>query len=82
MRHSIWLCATSQVRNKGIPASPGRVKEAWGDLTDDELDMIDGRRDRLVGKIQERYGYSRMEAEQEVDRFLTGLDDDPDWEHM
>jgi len=60
----------------------GRVKEAWGDLTDDELDMIDGRRDRLVGKIQERYGYSRMEAEQEVDRFLTGLDDDPDWEHM
>ena len=60
----------------------GRVKEAWGDLTDDELDMIDGRRDRLVGKIQERYGYSRMEAEQEVDRFLMGLDDDPDWEHM
>jgi uncharacterized protein YjbJ (UPF0337 family) len=60
----------------------GRVKEAWGDLTDDELDMIDGRRDRLVGKLQERYGHSRMEAEQEVDRFLTDLDDDPDWDHM
>jgi uncharacterized protein YjbJ (UPF0337 family) len=44
--------------------------------------MIDGRRDRLVGKLQERYGHSRMEAEQEVDRFLTDLDDDPDWDHM
>jgi uncharacterized protein YjbJ (UPF0337 family) len=54
----------------------GRVKEAWGVLTDDELDQIDGRRDRLVGKVQERYGYTRMEAEEEVDRFLRNLEHD------
>jgi uncharacterized protein YjbJ (UPF0337 family) len=59
----------------------GKVKETWGDLTDDELDQISGRRDRLVGKLQEKYGHSRMEAEQEVDRFLTDLDDDTDFHH-
>jgi uncharacterized protein YjbJ (UPF0337 family) len=36
----------------------GKVKETWGDLTDDELDQISGRRDRLVGKLQEKYGHS------------------------
>jgi uncharacterized protein YjbJ (UPF0337 family) len=48
----------------------GRVKEAWGKLTDDELDQIEGRRDILIGKIQEKYGYTREKAEQEVDRVL------------
>jgi uncharacterized protein YjbJ (UPF0337 family) len=54
----------------------GRVREFWGDLTDDELDEIGGKRDRLVGKLQERYGYSRMEADREVDRFINDLDRD------
>jgi uncharacterized protein YjbJ (UPF0337 family) len=49
----------------------GDIKKAWGRLTDDELDQIDGERDKLVGKIQERYGYSREEAEREVDRFVS-----------
>jgi uncharacterized protein YjbJ (UPF0337 family) len=60
----------------------GKVKETWGDLTDDELDQISGRRDRLIGKLQEKYGHSRMEAEREVDQFLNDLDvDDSDIHH-
>ena len=47
----------------------GAAKEKWGKLTDDELDQIDGRVDRLVGKVQERYGRDRKEAEREVKEF-------------
>jgi uncharacterized protein YjbJ (UPF0337 family) len=48
----------------------GEVKMRWGDLTDDELDMIEGRRDKLVGKLQERYGYTKERAEREVESFI------------
>jgi uncharacterized protein YjbJ (UPF0337 family) len=48
----------------------GSVKETWGELTDDDLNQIEGKRDKLIGKLQEKYGYSKMEAEKEVDRFL------------
>ena len=41
----------------------GKVKEQWGKLTDDDLDVISGRRDQLAGKIQERHGVARDEAE-------------------
>ncbi len=44
----------------------GKVKEQWGRLTDDQLDMMSGRRDQLVGKIQECYGIARDEAERQV----------------
>ena len=44
----------------------GMVKEKWGELTDDEVTQIEGKRDRLVGKIQERYGMSKEAAESEV----------------
>jgi len=44
----------------------GAVKEQWGELTDDDLLAIEGRRDQLVGKIQTRYGISREEAEAQV----------------
>jgi uncharacterized protein YjbJ (UPF0337 family) len=47
----------------------GKVKEAWGKLTDDELDVIAGRRDQLVGAIQKRYGIAREEAESQVQDF-------------
>ncbi|MCB9865728.1 MAG: CsbD family protein [Phycisphaerales bacterium] len=47
----------------------GKVKEKWGKLTDDDLDVIDGKRDQLVGKIQERYGQERDAVKKEVDRF-------------
>jgi len=47
----------------------GKVKEQWGDLTDDDIDVIAGKRDQLVGKIQEQYGISRDAAEKQVDQF-------------
>ena len=48
----------------------GKAKQWWGDLTDDEMDQIAGKRDILVGKLQERYGYTKERAETEIDRFL------------
>ncbi|MDH2069212.1 MULTISPECIES: CsbD family protein [Pantoea] len=44
----------------------GKVKEKWGDLTDDDMTVVEGKRDQLVGKIQERYGYEKDRAEKEV----------------
>ena len=44
----------------------GAVKSQWGKLTDDELDMIAGRRDQLAGKIQERYGIEKDEVERQL----------------
>ncbi len=46
----------------------GHVRQWWGKLTDDDVDQIAGQRDQLVGKLQERYGYSKEQAEQEVRR--------------
>jgi len=46
----------------------GQIKQWWGDLTDDDLKQIEGSRDKLVGKLQERYGYSRQRADDEVNR--------------
>jgi uncharacterized protein YjbJ (UPF0337 family) len=48
----------------------GKVRSQWGRLTDDELDVIDGESERLVGLLQERYGYARDRAKREVDQFL------------
>jgi Uncharacterized protein conserved in bacteria len=47
----------------------GKVKEQWGKLTDDDLDVIAGRRDQLTGKIQERHGVARDEAERQLKDF-------------
>lgn len=52
----------------------GEIKQQWGRLTDDEIAQIEGQRDELVGKIQEKYGYAREEAEAEVDEFLSKYD--------
>jgi uncharacterized protein YjbJ (UPF0337 family) len=46
----------------------GKVKEKWGQLTDDDLDMINGRRDQLEGKIQERYGLAKDQIRKDVRR--------------
>lgn len=43
----------------------GKVKEQWGKLTDDDLDVIAGKRDQLLGKIQERHGITKEEAEKQ-----------------
>ncbi len=51
----------------------GKVQAEWGRLTDDDLDVIEGRQTELVGRLQERYGLARDEAEKQVDRFLKPL---------
>ena len=44
----------------------GQAKEQWGKLTDDDINVVDGRREQLAGKIQERYGVAKDEAEKQV----------------
>jgi uncharacterized protein YjbJ (UPF0337 family) len=47
----------------------GKIKEQWGELTDDDLDKIAGKRDQLEGKIQERYGLAKDQVRSDVDRW-------------
>ena len=58
-----------QIEGKWKQAS-GKIKEKWGKLTDDDLTVINGRRDQLVGRIQERYGLAKEAAEKQVDEFV------------
>jgi uncharacterized protein YjbJ (UPF0337 family) len=51
----------------------GSIKERWGKLTDDDLDVIAGRRDNLVGKLQERYGIAREEAQKQSEAWLKTM---------
>jgi uncharacterized protein YjbJ (UPF0337 family) len=53
----------------------GRVRKQWGKLTDDDLDQIHGNAEILAGKIQERYGRAKDEAQAEVDRFFKSQKD-------
>jgi len=48
----------------------GEVKKWWGQLTDDDLDTVAGNKDKLIGKLQERYGYAKEKAQEEVERRL------------
>lgn len=48
----------------------GQMRVWWGDLTDNDVEMIGGHMDKLVGVLQERYGYTRERAEQEINRRL------------
>jgi uncharacterized protein YjbJ (UPF0337 family) len=45
----------------------GSVREQWGKLTNDDLDQIQGKSEQLVGKLQERYGIARDEAQRQID---------------
>lgn len=47
----------------------GQAKQRWGELTDDDFVKIDGKREELLGKVQERYGIAREEAEKQVKEF-------------
>jgi uncharacterized protein YjbJ (UPF0337 family) len=53
----------------------GSIREKWGELTDDELDQIAGKRDRLVGVLQEKYGYTQLEADRQIDDFLENWEE-------
>lgn len=48
----------------------GKAKEWWGELTDDEIDRVQGKKDQLVGKLQEKYGYTKEQAESEIDKHM------------
>jgi|SwirhirootsSR2_FD_contig_41_9155817_length_366_multi_5_in_0_out_0_1 uncharacterized protein YjbJ (UPF0337 family) len=51
----------------------GQVQQKWNKLTESDLQMIGGQRGELVGRLQERYGYARGQAEQEVDNFMRQM---------
>lgn len=53
----------------------GEVKERWGQLTDDDMLQIEGKRDKLVGTLQEKYGYTKMRAEEDVKTFMDQFND-------
>jgi uncharacterized protein YjbJ (UPF0337 family) len=54
----------------------GKMKEQWGKLTDDDFDVVAGKRDQLAGKIQERYGVAKDEAERQVSAWEGTVRDD------
>lgn len=51
----------------------GKARQQWGKLTDDEIDQVAGKRDELVGRVQERYGIAREEAERQVKSWEQGI---------
>jgi uncharacterized protein YjbJ (UPF0337 family) len=61
---------TEQMKGKWMQVK-GEIKKQWGKLTDDELDRIAGEKDKLVGKLQEKYGITKEEAERQIKDFRT-----------
>jgi uncharacterized protein YjbJ (UPF0337 family) len=58
----------------------GSVKTRWGKLTDDDLDVIAGQKDQLVGRVQERYGIAKDQAQREVDDWGKTQSEERDYE--
>lgn len=54
----------------------GTLREKWAKFTDDDLELIAGKKDRFVGKLQERYGYAKEQAEKEVDDHINTMGSD------
>src|SRR6516165_8132811 len=67
MNHDILAGRWKQMR--------GELRTWWGKLTDDDFETIGGQKDKLIGLVQERYGYTREQAEQEVQRHLQEYGD-------
>jgi len=51
----------------------GEVRKQWGMLTDNDLEYVAGKRDKLIGRLQERYGIAKEEAENQVDNWFNSL---------
>lgn len=51
----------------------GKIREKWGDLTDDDIQKIEGNRQQFEGMLQQRYGYAKDKAKDEVDNWLKTL---------
>jgi uncharacterized protein YjbJ (UPF0337 family) len=56
----------------------GSVKQRWGKLTDDDITAMSGKKDELVGKLQERYGYTKEQALKEADEWAAAANRDLD----
>ena len=54
----------------------GKAREKWGKLTDDDWQVVAGKRDQLIGRIQERYGVAKDHASREADNWMESLDAD------
>jgi uncharacterized protein YjbJ (UPF0337 family) len=52
----------------------GSIREKWAKFTDDDMELIAGKKDRLVGKLQERYGLAKDRAEAELDQYIASMD--------
>jgi uncharacterized protein YjbJ (UPF0337 family) len=52
----------------------GKIREKWGELTDDDLDRVQGKSEQLIGLLEEKYGYARDRAKREVDALFSELD--------
>jgi uncharacterized protein YjbJ (UPF0337 family) len=67
---TLWRVTMNQDRLAGNwKQVKGKLKEHWGKLTDDDLDVIAGRRDQLLGRIQQRHGIAKEEAQRQVESF-------------
>jgi uncharacterized protein YjbJ (UPF0337 family) len=51
----------------------GQVRQQWGKLTDDDMEFVEGKRTELAGRIQQRYGVARDQAEREIDTWLKSM---------
>ena len=60
----------------------GALKSRWGKLTDHDLDVVAGQRDQLVGRIQERYGIAKDEAQIQVDEWNRTLDEENEYQRQ
>ncbi len=56
----------------------GTVKSKWAKLTDDDVSLLDGKKDSLLGRIQERYGVAKDEAERQIDEWTSKIETNPD----
>jgi len=58
----------------------GSIKERWGKLTDDDFDVINGQRDQLIGRVQERYGIQKEDARKQVDEWMRTHPEESEFE--
>lgn len=52
----------------------GRIRQKWGKLTDDDVELVKGKRDQLAGRLQERYGIAKDEADRQIDDWARDVD--------
>jgi uncharacterized protein YjbJ (UPF0337 family) len=66
-----------QIEGKWLQVK-GKVKSQWGKLTDDDLATVAGKKDQLIGKVQERYGVQKENAEEQVNQWTSKMQPDDD----